>query len=114
MSSRSDEWSPDEPVGTEVFEPGDEATDEDTRLDPDLLESVELDPSLNRTLQVDDEELAEAGVEFDDPEKMAILDGGIDDPDGVGGRPGGAKNDDSGWNLDAPLASDDDDDELDV
>ena len=82
--SQNDEQSPDEPLGTETFEQGDEALDEESRLDPDFLEDVERDPSLDPTLLVDDLELEEAGATFDDPEAMATLDGGIDDPDGVG------------------------------
>jgi hypothetical protein len=78
----SDQWSPDEAPGTEAFEQGDEATDEESRIDPAFLEDLELDPSLDPTLQVDEEELEEIGAVFDDPEKMAVLDGGIDDPDG--------------------------------
>ena len=81
--SQNDEQMPDEPLGTEAFEQGDEAFDEESRIDPNFLEEVEQDPSLDPTLQVDDLELEEAGVKFDDPEKMATLDGGIDDPDGV-------------------------------
>jgi hypothetical protein len=80
--SRNDEWSPDEPLGTETFEQGDEAFADDSRIDPDLIEDLEQDPSLNPTLLVDERELAEAGVELDDPEDMVTLDGGIDDPDG--------------------------------
>jgi hypothetical protein len=80
----NDEWSPDEPSGTEAFEQGDEALDEESRLDPDLLEDLELDPSLDPTLLVDERELEEAGAQLDDPEKIATLDGGIDDPDGIG------------------------------
>ena len=81
--SQSDEQSPDEPLGTETFEQGDEALDEESRIDPDFLEDLERDPSLDPTLLVDDLELEEAGALFDDPEVMATLDGGIDDPDGV-------------------------------
>ena len=101
--SQDDEQSPDEPLGTETFEQGDEAFDEESRLDPDFLEDVELDPSLDPTLLVDNLELEEAGVTFDDPEAIATLDGGIDDPDGVGLAPGGRirKGDDEGWDLDA-------------
>jgi hypothetical protein len=55
--TRNDDWSPDEPSGTETFEQGDEANDEASRLDPDLTEGVEQDPSLNPTLQVDEREL---------------------------------------------------------
>ena len=101
--SQSDEQSPDEPLGTETFEQGDEALDEQLRLDPDFLEDLERDPSLDPTLLVDDLELEEAGAKFDDPELMATLDGGIDDPDGVGTPQGGDTRigDEEGWDLDA-------------
>jgi hypothetical protein len=100
--SQNDEQSPDEPFGTETFEQGDEALDEESRLDPDFLEDVEQDPSLDPTLLVDDRELEEAGANFDDPEVMATLDGGIDDPDGVGRlQPDRKDGDEEGWDLDA-------------
>jgi hypothetical protein len=101
--SQNDEQSPDEPLGTETFEQGDEALDEQSRLDPEFLEDVERDPSLDPTLQVDDLELEEAGAKFDDPEVLAMLDGGIDDPDGVGGSSGKVdrRDDEEGWDLDA-------------
>ena len=101
--SQNDEQSPDEPLGTETFEQGDEALDEESRLDPDFLEDLERDPSLDPTLLVDDLELEEAGAKFDDPEAMVILDGGIDDPDGAGGPHGNATrtSDEEGWDLDA-------------
>ncbi len=81
--SQNDDWSPDEPLGTEAFEQGDEALDDNSRIDSNLTEMVELDPSLNPTLQVDERELEEAGAELDDPEELVTLDGGIDDPDGL-------------------------------
>jgi hypothetical protein len=100
--SQNDQQSPDEPLGTETFEQGDEALDEESRLDPDFLEDVERDPSLDPTLLVDDLELDEAGVKFDDPEVIATLDGGIDDPDGVGRlRSNERDGDEEGWDLDA-------------
>jgi hypothetical protein len=100
--SQSDEQSPDEPLGTESFEQGDEALDEELRLDPDFLEDLERDPSLDPTLLVDDLELEEAGAKFDDPEALATLDGGIDDPDGVGTPQRRARaQEDDGWELDA-------------
>jgi hypothetical protein len=112
--SQNDEWSPDEPLGTETFEQGDDALDDEDQLDPSFLEAVELDPSLDPTLQTDDRELEEAGVELDDPEAMATLDGGIDDPDGIGEpseRDRALAADDEGWGLDAPeVASDDEPD----
>ena len=54
-------------LGTETFEPGDEALDENSRSDSDLVEDLEEDPSLDRKLQVDERELEEVGTEFDDP-----------------------------------------------
>jgi hypothetical protein len=101
--SQSEEQSPDEPLGTETFEQGDEALDEGSRLDPDFLEDVARDPSLDPTLLVDDLELEEVGAKFDDPERIATLDGGIDDPDGMGPPQGGepGTGDEEGWDLDA-------------
>ena len=89
-------------MGTETFEQGDEALDEELRLDPDFLEDLERDPSLDPTLLVDDLELEEAGVEFDDPELIATLDGGMDDPDGLGTpQRRGSRSEEEGWDLDA-------------
>jgi len=94
-------------MDTEAFEQGDEALDEESRIDSNFIEEVEQDPSLDPTLQVDDRELEEAGVELDDPEDLVTLEGGIDDPDGSG-KPSTrsrARNEDAeGWDLDAPLA----------
>jgi hypothetical protein len=112
--SGNDEWSPDEPLGTEAFEQGDEALDDDSGTDVDLLESVELDPSLDPNLLADEREREEAGTELDDPEKLVTLDGGIDDPDGIDGsaRSAGSPSEDSeGWDLDAPLAQDSESDD---
>src|SRR5580704_13677451 len=112
--ARNDDWSPDEPLGTEVFEQGDEALDDDSRIDSNLIEEVEQDPSLDPTLQVDDRELEEAGVEFDDPEALVTLDGGIDDPDGLGGPSPNHRMqtaDEEGWELDAPEVSGSDEEE---
>ena len=85
--SQDDSWSPDEGSGTEVFEQGDEAFDEQSRTDPDFIEELGQDPSLDPTLLVDERELEEAGAGFDDPEPLAALEGGVDDPDGAGVRP---------------------------
>jgi hypothetical protein len=73
------------------------------RVDPSFIEEVQRDPSLDPTLQVDDLELEEAGVTFDDPELLATLDGGIDDPDGVSPRDRASRPDaeEDGWDLDA-------------
>jgi hypothetical protein len=100
----ADDWSPDQQLDTETFEQADEALDEDDAFssqeddDPDAL------APRNRQLPVDDRELEEAGAELDDPEQLAVLDGGIDDPDGVGGDEAGthaSSLDDEGWDLDA-------------
>jgi hypothetical protein len=108
MSGR-DEWSPDEPLGTEAFEQGDEALDERARVDPDIVEDVLSDPALDPSLVVDDRELEEAGAELDDPEALATLEGMIDDPDGRGGptsRELARLRDHEGWDLDEPLVPD--------
>ena len=119
--SQNDDWSPDDPLGTEAFEQGDEALDEGARIDPDLVEAIENDPSLDPTLQVDERELEEAGADFDDPELMVSLDGGSDDPDGLG-EPSGRthsrreeeeeeeEEEDDGWDLDAPIVRENDSD----
>ncbi len=109
--SQSDDQSPDEPLGTETFEQGDEALDEESRIDPDFLEEVEQDPSLDPTLQVDSRELEEAGAELDDPEDMVTLDGSFDDPDGLGEpttRTRSRREDEGGWDLDPTGAGEDD------
>ena len=101
-----DTWSPDEPLGTETFEQSDETLDEGARLDPEFIEEVLLDPSLDPAQKLDDREVEEAGVELDDPEDHLVLDGDMDDPDGLGGptRRAIARDEDpEGWELDAPL-----------
>jgi hypothetical protein len=106
--SEKDDWSPDEPLGTEAFEQGDEALDEGSRIDSNFIEDVEEDPSHDPTLQVDERELEQAGAELDDPEALVTLDGGVDDPDGLGeprSRTRARREDEDGWDLDAPLAS---------
>jgi len=105
--SQDADWSPDQPLGTETFEQGDDAIAEEARLHPETLEMIELDPSLDPTLQVDDRELEEAGAELDDPEDLVTLTGGMDDPDGLGeptNRTRSRREDKGGWDLDAPVA----------
>ncbi len=104
--SQNNDWSPDQPLGTEAFEQGDEALDESSRTDPEFIEGVEADPSLDPTLQVDERELEEVGAELDDPEDLVTLTGGMDDPDGLGeptNRSRSRREDKEGWDLDAPL-----------
>lgn len=111
---RDDEWSPDEPLGAEAFDQGDEAFDERTGIDPDLLEALERDPSLDPALQVDERELEEVGAELDDPEAIVLLDGGGDDPDGLGEASSRTlarrEEEEEGWELDAPIVTSDEDD----
>ncbi|HEX4218051.1 MAG TPA: hypothetical protein VHZ02_06780 [Acidimicrobiales bacterium] len=100
----SDDWSPDLPLDTETFEQADEALDEDDGLSPQDANGPDSLAPRNRQLPIDDRELEEAGAELDDPEQLAVLDGGMDDPDGVGGdevRTRSASPDDEGWDLDA-------------
>jgi len=101
------------PDGTESYRQGDDAIDEASRLDPDFIEELELDPSLDPNFQIDEKELEEAGAELDDPEQLAVLDGLIDDPDGLGGpspRARSRETDPEGWDLDAPIAAEGSDD----
>ena len=101
----SDEWSPDEPLGTETYRQGDGAEDEGERLDSGYLEDLEVDPSLDPALLLDDRELEELGAQLDDPERLVSLEGGVDDPDGLDEPPKeSAHADDEGWDLSAPLA----------
>ena len=91
---------------TESYEQGDDAIDEATRLDPDFIEELELDPSLDPNFQIDEKELEEVGAVLDDPEQIAVLDGLIDDPDGLGGpspRTRSREDDPEGWDLYAPI-----------
>ncbi|HEY2565976.1 MAG TPA: hypothetical protein VGI44_19870 [Acidimicrobiales bacterium] len=100
----SDGWSPDQELDTETFEQADEALDEDDELSSQSADSPDSLAPRNRQLPIDDLELEEAGAELDDPEQLAVLDGGIDDPDGVGGdevRTRSHSLDDEGWDLDA-------------
>lgn len=109
MSDGGD-WSPDEPQDTEVFEAWDEALDAEDEADPTRLVGSEGERSLDRQLFVDEAELDEAGLRFDDPERMAVLDGGADDPDGVGEQPLPApRAGEEGWDLDAAVPGDDED-----
>jgi hypothetical protein len=47
-------------------------------------------------------------AELNDPEDLVTLDGGMDDPDGLGeltGRTRSRREDEGGWDLDAPATS---------
>jgi hypothetical protein len=96
----SDSWTPDESLGSEAYESWDEDLDEEDALDPGRPGNPEGERSLDWQLVEDRREAAELGTELDDPERMVVLDGGMDDPDGIDPvlalRP-----DDDGWDLDA-------------
>ncbi len=98
-----DEWSPDEPMGTETFRQGDVAEDESERLSPTFREDLERDPSLDPALVVDETELREIGAQLDDPELIVTMEGGMDDPDGIGPRAPHRNTEDEGWDLGATL-----------
>jgi hypothetical protein len=96
------DWSPDEPLGTESFEAWDEALDAEDESTPGSSESPEGERSLDTQLFVDEAEVEEANVGLDDPELLAVLPDGADDPDGAGARPTPVERPgDVGWELDA-------------
>ncbi len=74
--------TPDE---NEAFENLDEALDE-ADAQRGFIGGPEGQRDLDSDLVVDQAELQEAGAELDDPEQMALLDGGMDVPDGKGRR----------------------------
>lgn len=104
MSNTAD-WSPDEPLDTETYESWDEDLDARDEITPDDVLDAEGERSLDRQLLVDDAELEEIGAQLDDPERIAVLDGGMDDPDGLeaDGVDAGSRRraDQDGWDLDA-------------
>jgi hypothetical protein len=117
--TESEDWSPDDQLGTETFEQSDEALDEDDAFSSASADGPDALAPRNRQLPVDDRELEEVGAQLDDPEQLAVLDGGIDDPDGVGSdevRAGSRAPDNEGWDLDADedRGADDEDWDLDA
>lgn len=98
--NENQEWSPDEELGTETYASWDEALDAEDELQPGRLGSPEGERSLDRQLKVDELEVQETGAGLTDPETLAVLDGGIDDPDGAGVTAPVADGED-GWDLDA-------------
>jgi len=111
--SKSEEWSPDEALGTETFRQGDVAEDEGERVNPAFREEVELDPSIDPTFVADELELEELGAQLDDPELIVTLEGGMDDPDGMDlRRPPRRREGDEGWDLGASLVANEDRDDV--
>lgn len=95
MSDTFDEPSEE----TEAYEDLDEA------LDDDDLHGVgpEGGRDLDSDVVVDHAELEELGAELDDPDRIGMLDGGMNDPDGVGPPPGRG-DDEAGWDVDPVVA----------
>jgi hypothetical protein len=97
--AEDEEWSPDEPEGTEAYSSWDEALDAEDEVSPGGLDNPEGERSLDRQLTADETELEEAGAELDDPEQLSLLSGAMDDPDGAGSG-GRMRSSDEGWDLD--------------
>jgi hypothetical protein len=77
----------------ESWEPDEERSPfDETRITYGGLADIET-PSL------DEVEMEEAGIQFDDPDVIALLPGGMDDPDGVMVRPEHRPLDEVGWDL---------------
>jgi hypothetical protein len=99
--SDTDDWSPDESLDVETYESWDEALDRQDEVEPEAPDNPEGERSLDTQLFVDQTEVDELGAALDDPEHLAVLEGGIDDPDGTGLIDDGPPGDDEGWDLDA-------------
>lgn len=72
----------DPPDENEAFEPLDESLDEEDL--PGHGGGPEGERELDRDLITDRTALREVGADLDDPDRIALLDGGMDDPDGSG------------------------------
>ncbi|HTW08325.1 MAG TPA: hypothetical protein VME46_12490 [Acidimicrobiales bacterium] len=94
------EEPPDE---NEAYESFDEALDDDD-LQRGYSGGPEGQRDLDTELVVDEAELDEAGARLDDPEQEALLDGDMDDPDGIGGPHEPRPTGDEGWDV-SPLAA---------
>jgi hypothetical protein len=84
------------PDDNEAFANLDESLDDEDAIRPG--HGPEGGRDLDGDLVVDLAELDEAGAGFDDPERLSLLDGGIDDPDGTG--PPAPEDDEAGWDVD--------------
>jgi hypothetical protein len=95
------EEPPDE---NEQYESLDESLGDDDLPGPGGPRETDGGRNVDVELIVDQTELREAGADLDDPESLAVLDGGMDDPDGVERR---APGDDyeAGWDVD-PVPND--------
>jgi hypothetical protein len=91
--------TPDQaPDDNEAFENLDEALDDEDAYGSAFRPGPEGERDIDDDLIVDQEELEEAGANFDDPERLALIDGGMDDPDGAGPAP--KADPERGWDID--------------
>jgi len=101
-----------EAFATTSFEGAADAVEERERLSAEFVGELEQDPSHNPFISLDELELEEIGAKFGDPEGMVMLDGGMDDPDGLdvpARRTHSGHPEEEGWDLAAPLAARDGD-----
>ncbi len=97
MSNGTD--TPDEaPDDNETFANLDESLDDEDAYGSAFRLGPEGERDIDDDLTVDQEELEEAGANFDDPERLALIDGGMDDPDGAGPAP--VRDPERGWDVD--------------
>lgn len=105
----SDRTIPDEPPEqTEVYEQYDEVAEAGSTGDTEDpgaagVSGAERDLTRFTEIPVDETENEEIGANLDDPEQMAMIDGAMDDPDGIDPDqvPAPHNPDDDGWDLDA-------------
>jgi hypothetical protein len=91
--------TPDDPPDeNEAFASLDESLDDEDAYGGAFRPGPEGERDLDGELTVDQAELEEAGANFDDPERLSILDGGMDDPDGTGPAP--ERDAEDGWDVD--------------
>jgi hypothetical protein len=97
--SNGSDTTPDEPPDdNETFASLDEALDDEDAYGSAFRTGPEGERDLDEDFTVDQEELEEAGANFDDPERLSLIDGGMDDPDGVGPAP--VRDAERGWDVD--------------
>ena len=84
------------PDDNEAYANLDESLDDEDGYRPGRGPEGQRD--LDSEIVVDRAELDEAGALFDDPDRLSLLDGGMDDPDGSGPPP--RRDDEAGWDVD--------------
>jgi hypothetical protein len=85
------------PEDSNLYEDVDEALDEQDATGEGFGQRDIEDMTVDRT------ELQEIGGDLEDEDRVSLLEGGIDDPDGSG--PVAADDDDAGWDVD-PVTAD--------